>query len=135
LARFPVPVLVPVFFCMSSPVHHLTRRKTRYIPLNSLGENPLQQECTLTVDIRVPTIKVSLSNLQELADVSLDSVYPNRMLQVVAEGLKTPGEGDVEFIAKSEDGKEGRLYASSRVLSSTSDYFKTSPILSSPFSD
>jgi len=40
-----------------------------------------------------------------------------------------PNEGDVEFVAKSDEGKEERLYASSRILSSTSEYYKTSMTL------
>jgi len=56
----------------------------------------------------------------------LESVYPYRLLQVIAEGLQNPGEGDVEFISKSGASEEGKLYALRRVLSSTSDYFKTS---------
>jgi len=44
----------------------------------------------------------------------------------MAQGLTEPNEGDVEFIAQSIDGQEGKLYASSRILSSTSDYYKTS---------
>ena len=56
----------------------------------------------------------------------MECLYPYRLLEMMAEGLKTPSEGDVEFICQSEEGEEGKLYASSRVLSSTSDYFKTS---------
>jgi len=103
----------------------LIGRKTGQIPLELLGANPLQQLCVFTIDIRVLTM-VEFSNQQEEPDFNLDSLYPYGLLEVMAEGLKTPSEGDVEFRCKSEDGEEGKLYASSRVLSSTSDYFKTS---------
>ena len=43
-------------------VFMLIGRKTRRIPLKSLGEDPLQQQCTFTIDIRVPPISITSPN-------------------------------------------------------------------------